>query len=190
MDRGFISRRGHGFSSFVFVVCCAGNLFTWTLTGVWWAGIATRYGLDGPGIESRWGGGRDYPHPPTPSLGSTQRPIQYDCNLVSHFVRCVHLQCERPCDSCLGLISIFTSTLFNEDIALRLMFPPRGSFFHEEGWRVAHGCNWEPNDPAVGRYSFYKISLWTAQVVRFQRRRRELGRHDVGWTTEESWFVS
>ena len=24
-------------------------------------GIATRYGLDGPGIESRWG--RDFPHP-------------------------------------------------------------------------------------------------------------------------------
>ena len=24
-------------------------------------GIATRYGLEGPGIESQWGGGRDYP---------------------------------------------------------------------------------------------------------------------------------
>jgi hypothetical protein len=29
-------------------------------------GIATRYGLDGPGIESRWG--RDYPHPSRPVL--------------------------------------------------------------------------------------------------------------------------
>ena len=31
-------------------------------------GIATRYGLDGPGIESRWG--RDFPHPsrPLPTL--------------------------------------------------------------------------------------------------------------------------
>ena len=31
-------------------------------------GIATRYGLDGPGIESRWG--RDFPHRPwgLPSL--------------------------------------------------------------------------------------------------------------------------
>ena len=28
-------------------------------------GIATRYGLDGPGIESRKGGGRDFPHPST-----------------------------------------------------------------------------------------------------------------------------
>jgi len=28
--------------------------------------IATRYGLDGPGIESRWG--RDFPHPSRPSL--------------------------------------------------------------------------------------------------------------------------
>ena len=30
-------------------------------------GIATRYGMDGPGIESRWG--RDFPHPSRPALG-------------------------------------------------------------------------------------------------------------------------
>ena len=30
-------------------------------------GIATRYGLDGPGIESRWR--RDFPHPSRPALG-------------------------------------------------------------------------------------------------------------------------
>ena len=30
-------------------------------------GIATRYGLDGPGIQSRWW--RDFPHPSTPALG-------------------------------------------------------------------------------------------------------------------------
>ena len=33
-------------------------------------GIATRYGLDGPGIESRWG--RDFPHPSRPALVPTQ----------------------------------------------------------------------------------------------------------------------
>jgi hypothetical protein len=32
-------------------------------------GIATRYGLDGPGIESLWG--RDLPHPCRPALGPT-----------------------------------------------------------------------------------------------------------------------
>ena len=42
---------------------------------LWWAGIA-RYGLDGPRIESRWGGGRDFPHPSRPALGPTQPPIQ------------------------------------------------------------------------------------------------------------------
>jgi hypothetical protein len=38
-------------------------------------GIATRYGLDGPGIESRWR--RDIPHLSRPALGPTQPPIQW-----------------------------------------------------------------------------------------------------------------
>jgi hypothetical protein len=37
-------------------------------------GPEARYGLDGPGIESRWG--RDFPHPSRPTLGPTQPPIQ------------------------------------------------------------------------------------------------------------------
>ena len=38
-------------------------------------GIATRYRLDGPGIESGWG--RDFPLPSKPSLGHTQPPVQW-----------------------------------------------------------------------------------------------------------------
>ena len=38
-------------------------------------GIATGYGLDGPGIESRWG--RDFPHLYRPALGPTQPPAQW-----------------------------------------------------------------------------------------------------------------
>ena len=37
--------------------------------------IATGYGLDGPGIESRWG--RDFPHLSGPALGPTQSPVQW-----------------------------------------------------------------------------------------------------------------
>jgi hypothetical protein len=37
-------------------------------------GIATCYGLNGPGIESRWG--RDFPQPSRPVLRPTQPPIQ------------------------------------------------------------------------------------------------------------------
>ena len=38
-------------------------------------GIATRYGLHGPGIESRWG--RDFSHPSRQALGPIQPPIQW-----------------------------------------------------------------------------------------------------------------
>jgi hypothetical protein len=38
-------------------------------------GIATAYGLDGPGIESRWG--RDFPHLSRPALTPTQSPVQW-----------------------------------------------------------------------------------------------------------------
>jgi len=37
-------------------------------------GIATRYGLEGPEIESRWG--RDFPHPSRLALGPTQPPTK------------------------------------------------------------------------------------------------------------------
>jgi len=37
--------------------------------------IATGYGLDGPGIESRWG--RDLPHLSRQALEPTQPPVQW-----------------------------------------------------------------------------------------------------------------
>jgi hypothetical protein len=37
--------------------------------------IATRYGLGGPGIESRWG--QDFPHPSRPALVLTQPLVQW-----------------------------------------------------------------------------------------------------------------
>ena len=42
-------------------------------------GIATDYGLDGSGIESRWG--RDFQHLSRPALGPTQPPVQWILDL-------------------------------------------------------------------------------------------------------------
>jgi len=38
-------------------------------------GIASGYGLDGPGIESQWG--RDFPHLSRPIMRPTQPPAQW-----------------------------------------------------------------------------------------------------------------
>ena len=38
-------------------------------------GIATRYGVGGPGNESRWW--RDFPHLSRPALRPTQPPVQW-----------------------------------------------------------------------------------------------------------------
>jgi hypothetical protein len=38
-------------------------------------GIATRYGLQGPGIESRWEQG--FPYPSRSALGPTLSPVQW-----------------------------------------------------------------------------------------------------------------
>ena len=38
-------------------------------------GMATRYGLEGPGIESRWG--RNFPHLSRPALRPIQPPVQW-----------------------------------------------------------------------------------------------------------------
>ena len=47
-------------------------------------GISTRYGLDGPRIESRWGRGRDFPHPSRPALRPT--PASYTVGTGSFLV--------------------------------------------------------------------------------------------------------
>jgi hypothetical protein len=48
-----------------YVLCGLGSLVS----------VMTGYGLDGPGIEFRWG--RDFPNPSRPALGPTQRSVKW-----------------------------------------------------------------------------------------------------------------
>ena len=55
------------------------QFYLYNLTSCSWrgssVGIATGCGLDGPGIESRWG--RDFPHLSRQDLGPSQPPVQW-----------------------------------------------------------------------------------------------------------------
>jgi hypothetical protein len=77
-------------------------------------GIATRYGLDGTGIESRWR--RDFPQPSIPSLGLTQPPIQWVSGLFP-VVKRPELRVDHPPPS---------STEVKERVELYL-YSPSGS---------------------------------------------------------------
>jgi hypothetical protein len=62
----------------VHITLCEVTMFLWSVLEICGpgrvVGIATGYGLDGPGIESRKG--RDFLHLSRPALGPTQPPIQ------------------------------------------------------------------------------------------------------------------
>ena len=64
-------------------------------------GMATRYGLDGPGIESRWG--RDFPQPSRPTLGPTQPPVQWVPGLSRGVKRPGRVVDPQPHLQCRGL---------------------------------------------------------------------------------------
>ena len=105
-------------------------------------GIATRYGLDGPGIESRLG--RDFPHPSRPALGPTQSPVKWVPGLSRGWsgrgvvlIPHPHLQCRglklgratplpalRALVACIGGTFTFTHSLNHK---LRALYTVRDS---------------------------------------------------------------
>jgi hypothetical protein len=85
--------------------------------------IATRYGLDGPGIESRWG--RDFPHPSRPALGLTHSPIQWVPGL-------------SPGGKAAG-VWLWPPTPYSAEVKERVelhLYSPSGSSWPVLGWTV------------------------------------------------------
>jgi hypothetical protein len=52
---------------------------------IWRRTLQSRYGLDGPGIESWWG--QEFPHPSWPALEPTQPPLQWVPGLLPRVKR-------------------------------------------------------------------------------------------------------
>jgi hypothetical protein len=59
---------------------CTSFCFSLWFEILWGAGIATGYGLDGPGIESWWG--RGFSHTSRPALGPTKVPRSRECRAI------------------------------------------------------------------------------------------------------------
>ena len=57
-------------------------------------GVATAYGLDGLGTESRRG--RDFPHPSRPALGPTQPPVQWALGIFHLGVKRAGCDIDHP----------------------------------------------------------------------------------------------
>ena len=94
--------------------------------------IAARYGLDGPGIESRWG--RDFPHPSIPALGLTQPPVQWVSGLSPGVKRPGRGDDHPPPPKCRG----------HERVGLYL-YSPSGPSWPVIGWTLPFtSCVVEP----------------------------------------------
>jgi hypothetical protein len=90
-------------------------------------GIATRYGLDGPRIKSRWGW--DFPQPSRPALGPTQPPIQlYSGYRVFPGSKAAGAWCLPPTPS---------NVYIKERVELYL-YSPSGSSWHVIGWNLPY----------------------------------------------------
>jgi hypothetical protein len=105
-------------------------------------GIATRNGLDSPGIESRWG--RDFLNPSRPALGPTQPPVQ---RLPRLFLRGKTTGAWR-----------WPPIPFSAEVKERVqlyLYSPSGFLWPVLGWNVPltlqnlQICVWEIHNPQV-----------------------------------------
>jgi hypothetical protein len=77
LHRGDIWRQSLtlAFDTFItFTLCRMHADLPLLVLGARWCGTVSRYGLDGPGVESPWR--RDFPHAYRPALWPTQFPVQ------------------------------------------------------------------------------------------------------------------
>ena len=132
--------------------------------------IATRYGLDGPRIESRWGGGRDFPHPSRPALGPTQPPIQWvlavkrpgrGVDHPPHLVPRLKEQKSYTSAPLLGLRGLLKGEL-------NLYFYPSCRRLGEPHGRCGDGIRFRIAQPVARPYAYYAIAAKTPCCIFIQ----------------------
>jgi hypothetical protein len=149
----------------------------WGLESV--VSIATRYELDCPGIESRWG--RDFLHLSRPALGPTQPPIQWVPGLSRG-------QSGRRVALTTHPHLVPRLTLFNPIFLPTAYSPALICFWRERGWWIT--CNYpivlkekniEKQKEYNLRYMLAKVrTTWGKESDRLRQRPNKRNKHRVG----------
>jgi hypothetical protein len=122
-------------------------------------GISIGYGLDGPGIESRWG--RDFPHLSRPALGTIQPPVQWVLGLSRGKERPGHDADPSTPFQCRGheRVELYFYSLYGPYGLYRASVPVQGCTLHDNGTKQM------PREKKACVTALYHTWIWNRNIV-------------------------